>query len=157
MIFTSDNGSLFENLPLRANKGYLYEGGIRVPWIMRWPGEIEAGKTSSLPVISSDLFPTLLDVAGWDLSQTAPLDGESLKGWILGEIPLKRNALHFHYPNYAFHKNNRLGSAIRKGHHKLIHFYDDNSLELYDLEKDIAESKDLSESSPELAHALKLE
>ena len=157
VIFTSDNGSLFENLPLRANKGYLYEGGIRVPWIMRWPGEIEAGKTSSLPVISSDLFPTLLDVAGWELSETDPLDGESLKGWILGEIPLKRNALYFHYPNYAFHKNNRLGSAIRKGHHKLIHFYDDDSLELYDLEKDLAESKDLSASSPELARALKLE
>ena len=157
VIFTSDNGSLFENLPLRSNKGYLYEGGIRVPWIMRWPGEIEAGKTSSLPVISSDLFPTLRDVAGWELSETDPLDGESLKGWILGEIPLKRNALYFHYPNYAFHKNNRLGSAIRKGHHKLIHFYDDDSLELYDLEKDLAESKDLSASSPELARALKLE
>ena len=70
---------------------------------------------------------------------------------------MKRNALYFHYPNYAFHKNNRLGSAIRKGHHKLIHFYDDDSLELYDLKKDLAESKDLSASSPELARDLKLE
>ena len=155
VVFTSDNGSLFENLPLRENKGHLYEGGIRVPWIMRWPGKIKPAQTSDLPIISSDLFPTLLAAGQYQPPNPSSLDGADLLPWLLEGKPLEREALYFHYPNYAFHKQNRLGSAIRKGQHKLIHFYDDDSVELYDLKKDLGEKDDLSSSLPETARHLK--
>lgn len=157
VIFTSDNGSLFSNGPLRSNKGHLYEGGIRVPWAIRWPGKIKPGSRSEVPIISTDVFPTLLEVAGLKPKAGVPEDGESLIPLLTGKAKLKREALYFHYPNYAFHKKNRLGAAIRKGPHKLIHFFDDDTVELYDLENDLGEKNDLSKSKSELAGELKKE
>jgi len=157
VIFTSDNGSLFGNGPLRANKGHLYEGGIRVPWTLRWPGQIKAGTVNETPIITTDLFPTLLEVGGLAPKPGVPLDGESLLPVLTGEGELEREAIYFHYPNYAFHKKNRLGSVIRKGRYKLIQFYDDQSVELYDLETDLGEKKDLSKEKPDLARVLESE
>lgn len=154
VIFTSDNGSLFDNGPLRANKGHLYEGGIRVPWAVRWPGRIEAGAVSETPVTTTDVFPTVLEAAGLKSKEGVPLDCESLLPVLTGAGELQREAIYFHYPNYAFHKRNRLGSVIRKGRHKLIHFYDDDSVELYDLKSDLGESRDLAADQPGLAAAL---
>lgn len=154
VIFTSDNGSLFRNGPLRENKGHLYEGGIRVPWAIRWPGKVKPGSLSEVPVVSTDVFPTLLEVAGLQPLAKVPLDGESLLPVLTGKGDLKRESIVFHYPNYAFHKANRLGSAIRKGKYKLIHFYDDDSLELYDLVADQSEKNDLSKSHSLLAREL---
>ena len=154
VVFTSDNGSLFGNGPLRANKGHLYEGGIRVPWALRWPGRIKPGTVSATPIITTDVFPTVLEVAGLKPEKGVPLDGESLLPILTGKGGLKREAIHFHYPNYAFHKKNRLGSAIRKGRHKLIRFYDDDSLELFDLLADPGEKKNLSPQMPELTREL---
>ncbi len=157
VIFTSDNGSLFTNGPLRANKGHLYEGGIRVPWVIRWPGKIEAGSRSEATIISTDVFPTLLEVAKLKPVPGTPLDGESLVPLFTGTGELKRESLFFHYPNYAFHKRNRLAGAIRKGEFKLIRNYDDNSLELYNLKDDLGEKKNLAESDPARAQALRKE
>ncbi len=152
VIFTSDNGSLDgDNRPLRGVKGYLYEGGIRVPWIVRWPGKVKPGTTCATPIISTDLYPTLLQAAGLTPEADKTLDGESIVPLLRQTGRLRRDAIYFHYPNYAFHKRNRLGSAIREGHFKLIKHYDDNSVELYDLAKDIGEQNDLAATLLETA------
>lgn len=154
VIFTSDNGSLYSNAPLRSVKGHLYEGGIRVPMMVRWPGVIEAGTVNKTPVISMDCVPTIIELAGLDPIRDHPVDGESLVPLLTQTESLKRDAIYFHYPNYAFHKNNRLGSAVRQGDDKLIKWYDDGSVELYNLADDISESKNLAEQKPKLAKYL---
>jgi arylsulfatase A-like enzyme len=158
VIFTSDNGAfggVTDLAPLRAAKGHLYEGGIRVPLIVRWPGRVEAGTISSAPVISMDLFPTILEAAGLAPERGEPLDGESLMPLLRQTGPLQRESIFFHYPNYAFHGENRLGGAIREGDYKLIEFYDEDTVELYDLAADIGEQHDLSAEMPERAAAMK--
>jgi len=152
LIFKSDNGSLFSNKPLREFKGFLYEGGIRVPWIVKWPTVVEPGTVSSVPVISMDVHATILDAVG--LEQPALTDGVSLLP-LLGQMAEpRRDALFFHYPNYAFHGRNRLGGAIREGNFKLIENYDDGSLELYNLRDDLRERNNLAKTSGELAARL---
>ena len=155
LIFKSDNGSLYSNAPLRANKGFLYEGGIRVPWIVRWPGVVKAGSECDTPVISMDTFPTILEATGLKPDSNTPMDAESLLPLLKQTGTLKRKAIYFHYPNYAFHKRNRLGSAIREGDYKLITRYDDDSLELYNLVSDIGEERNLAETQPKTALAMK--
>lgn len=156
VIFTSDNGAFQADMsPLRGEKGYLYEGGIRVPWIVRWPGHVKAGATCATPIISTDTFPTLLEVAGLEADSDKPLDGVSIVALLEQTGELGRESIYFHYPNHAFHKQNRLGSAIREGQHKLILYYDDYSVELYDLNADIGEEKNLAHDQPELAARLR--
>jgi arylsulfatase A len=155
VLFKSDNGGYNgDNRPLRGMKGMLYEGGIRVPWIVRWPGKVAAGSTQDTPVISMDCYPTLLSAAGLPPTSDHPLDGINLLPLFTQTGGTARDTLYFHYPNYAFHKQNRLGSAIREGHYKLIHYYDDDSLELYDLRQDIGEKTNLADVSPEVAQRL---
>ena len=158
VIFTSDNGpfgGVGDASPLRADKGHLYEGGIRVPLIVRWPGKVEAGVVEKTPVILTDFHPTILAATGLDLNSTIPNDGDNLIPLLEGKKEFKNRALYWHYPNFAFHRDNRLGSAIREGDHKLLHFYDTDSIELYNLKKDISEKNDLSEKMPQLAQKLK--
>ena len=158
VIFTSDNGpfgGVGDASPLRADKGHLYEGGIRVPLIVRWPGKVEAGAVEETPVILTDLHPTILSATGLDLNSTIPNDGHNLLPLLKGKEKLKNRAVYWHYPNFAFHRDNRLGSAIREGDHKLIHFYDTDSVELYNLKNDIGEKNDLSGKMPQLASRLK--
>jgi len=161
ILFTSDNGGLDEvsdNRPLRAAKGFLYEGGIRVPLIVRWPGVVQPGTTCAAPVISTDLFPTVLQASGLAPKKDAPLDGESLLPLLRQSGKLARKSLCFHYPNYAFHSQNRLAGAIRRESYKLIENFDDGSLELYNLARDISETrnlvKDLPDKAAELAREL---
>jgi len=157
LIFTSDNGGwsgATDNRPLRKGKGYLYEGGIRVPLIIRWPGVTQAGATDPTPVISMDLTATILDATGVSQKKVGILDGASLKPVLEGKI-VSREPLFFHYPHWAFHKDNRPGSAIRDGKYKLILCYDNNSVELYDLDADLGEEKDLASDLPELAAKLR--
>lgn len=140
VVFTSDNGGfggVADNRPLREEKGYLYEGGIRVPLVVRWPGVIPANSTSDQPIISTDFYPTLLEAAGVDVPESYPGDGVSLMPLLKEQEPLAREAIYFHYPNYAFHRSNRLGSAVRAGRFKLLEWFDDDSVELYDLEADL--------------------
>jgi arylsulfatase A len=158
VIFTSDNGALLsvaDTRPLRRAKGYLYEGGIRVPMMVRWPGMVEPGTRSGEPVISTDLFATILDAARVPLPEGYPGDGVSLVPVLTQRADLERDALFFHYPNYAWHRSNRLGGAIRVGTHKLIERFDDGSVELYDLSTDLAEERDLAAALPDLAERLR--
>ncbi len=157
VIFTSDNGGwsgATDNLPLRAGKGYMYEGGLRVPLIIRWPGVTEAGAVNDTPVISMDLTATILDAAGVEIAEDEKLDGETLRPLFSGG-GLQRDALFFHYPHFAFHKANRPGSAIRSDNYKLILRYDDDSVELFDIEKDPGETKNLAGAKTDIARKLR--
>ncbi|MFT4604027.1 MAG: arylsulfatase A [Rhodothermales bacterium] len=156
VIFTSDNGAyggVSDMTPLRAAKGHLYEGGIRVPLIVRWPGQIQEGTLDATPVISMDLAPTILEATAVTY-QDSEFDGESLLPVLQGAGTLDREAIFFHYPNYAFHGENRLGGAVRSGPFKLIEWFDDGSTELYDLSVDISEANDLSQTMPDRAREL---
>lgn len=157
VIFTSDNGpfgGVGDARPLRGDKGHLYEGGIRVPLIVRWPGKIKAGGMNSTPVISTDFYPTLLSAAGLSVEKGTVTDGEDLLPLLLAGKGLKRQAVCWHYPNFAFHRDNRLGSAIRAGDYKLLEFFDDQSVELYNLREDIGEKMNLAKQKPGIAMRL---
>ena len=158
VIFSSDNGpfgGVGDASPLRADKGHLYEGGIRVPLIIRWPGKIKPRTLDETPVILTDLYPTILEVSGIDSNVNYPVDGKNLLPLLKERKKLNNRAIFWHYPNFAFHRDNRLGSAIREGDYKLLHFYDNDSIELYNLRKDISETNDLSRDLPQLALKLK--
>ena len=147
VVFTSDNGpfgGVGDARPLRGDKGHLYEGGIRVPLIVRWPGKVAAGTVREDPVILTDFYPTLLEVAGLKTRKHYPGDGESLLPLLTDKGDLERDAIFWHYPNFAFHRDNRLGSAIRMGDYKLIEFFDRNEVELYNLREDLGEKKNLA-------------
>ena len=157
VIFTSDNGGwdgATDNHPLRSGKGDLYEGGIRVPLIIRWPGITQPRATINEPVISMDLAATVLDAAGVQLADEEFLDGQTLRPLLAGK-GMKRRRLFFHYPHFAWHKSNRPGAAVRDGQYKLILRYDDNSVELYDLAADIGERHNLAEQKPDLGKRLR--
>ena len=156
ILFKSDNGGYSgDNRPLRGLKGMLYEGGLRVPWIVRWPGRVPAGSICATPVISTDCHPTLLEAAGLQPAPGSTLDGRSLIPLFEQKPGFDRDAIFFHYPNYAFHKKNRLGSAMRAGDFKLITYYDNGELELYRLSSDIGEEENLSQQHPEIVRRLK--
>ena len=128
-------------------KGWPYEGGVREPLIIRWPGVVKPGSVSSEPVISNDYYPTLLQIAGLPLRQEQHQDGQSilpvLKGGSLRERPL-----FWHYPHYHG-SGSRPNGAVRLGDFKLIEWYEDMSTELYDLKNDLGEKTDLSAKMPE--------
>ncbi|TVP43689.1 MAG: DUF4976 domain-containing protein [Mongoliibacter sp.] len=163
IVFFSDNGGLStaegsptSNLPLRAGKGWLYEGGIRVPLLISWKNQIPAGKTNSSPVISNDFYPTLVDLAGFSNSfpGNGEMDGMSLKPFLMDpEAELEREALYWHYPHYGNQGGNP-GSVIQEDGWKLIYFYEDDRIELYHLEKDLGERNDLAKSEREKAEYL---
>lgn len=156
VIFTSDNGPFAANVkPLRAEKGYLYEGGIRVPMIVRWPGRVTPATRTATPVITMDIHATILDAAKLVADPSNTPDGVSLVPMLKHREQLERDSIYFHYPNYAFHKGNRLGSAIRSGNYKLIMYYDDESIELYDLKNDIGESRNIAGELPDKAKQLR--
>jgi arylsulfatase A-like enzyme len=156
VIFKSDNGGYNgDNRPLRGFKGMLFEGGVRIPWIVRWPGVVEPGTTCATPVISMDCYPTLLEAANLPPTPNHIVDGLSLMPLLKQTGDLARDAIYMHYPNYAFHKRTKLGGVIREGDYKLIKRYADNSLELYNLTTDIGEQENLAERYPEVAQHLK--
>ncbi|MBA7484327.1 hypothetical protein ES707_19852 [subsurface metagenome] len=152
VLFFSDNGGYGPATsmePLRGAKGMLYEGGIRVPLIVRWPGKVEPGATCAAPVIGTDLFPTFLDITGAPRPQGQPLDGESLAPLLTGRGTLDRDALFWHFPAYL--------EAYRGGvipQTQVIEFFEDGRLELYNLKEDIGEANNLAETRPGKAKAL---
>ncbi len=157
IIFTSDNGGESQatfNRPLREGKGYLYEGGIRVPLIIKWPGHIRPGSVSHIPVIGTDLYPTIAALAG---DKAAP--GEVVDGLDLAPIWKRRltqpspeawprQDLFWYYPHYSSQAQ-QPGVAVRSGNYKLIEHYDPPAIELYDLDNDIGETVNLSPKMPE--------
>ena len=157
VVFTSDNGQMPGSSvadPLRAAKGYLYEGGIRVPMMMRWPGRIRTGAVEATPTISMDFAPTFLDAAGIDYA-AHEFDGESLLPVASGQGTLQREALYWHYPHYCYHGKNDMGSMVRCGNYKYIHHYDNQDHELFNLETDIGETVNLYDTQPAKAAELK--
>ncbi|WP_372808071.1 sulfatase [Pontiella sp.] len=155
VVFKSDNGGYDgDNRPLRGFKGMLYEGGVRIPWIVRWPGTVEPGTTCATPVISMDCYPTLLEAARLAPTPDHPLDGKSIVPLLSKSNGFERDAIYIHYPNYAFHRMNRLGTMVREGDYKLIKRNDNGELELYNLANDIGETTNLARQSPELAERL---
>lgn len=160
ILFMSDNGGLAtaegsptSNLPLRSGKGWLYEGGIREPMIIKWPGEINAGSISSEPVMSTDFYPTILEMAGLDLLPEQHLDGVSLVPLIKDPLRYMKRPLFWHYPHYS-NQGGKPGAAVRYGKYKLIQFFEDDRVELYDLENDIGEINDLSSEMPDKSQEL---
>jgi len=159
VIFTSDNGGLLgstDNAPLRSGKGFPYEGGIRVPLVVRWPGVVEAGSTCDVPAISVDLFPTLLQIAGrvpsgW-LPEDRPIDGVSLLPVLKQTGGLKRDALYWHFPHYRVPCGPY--SIVRSSDWKLIKWYQGNQFELFNLADDLSEAKDLAGKMPEKVRQL---
>jgi arylsulfatase A len=155
VIFMSDNGGVAgttSNAPLRAGKGTLYEGGIREPLIVRWPDAVKAGTTSDEVVISVDFFPTILEMAGVAPDPKIVLDGISLVPALKQSGKLAREAVYWHYPHYH---NTTPGGIIRAGDWKLIEYFEDNRVELYNLREDLGETKDLAAASPEKAAGLR--
>ncbi len=162
VVFFSDNGGLRQrfdgkgevvttNAPLRAEKGTLYEGGIREPLIVRWPGLVKPGSVCNVPVSSVDFYPTFLEVAGAAGDPNHVLDGESLVPLLKQTRKLKRDAIFWHYPHY--HHSTPAG-AIRQGDWKLIEFFEDNRLELYNVRTDIGEKSNLADKMPHKAREL---
>jgi arylsulfatase A-like enzyme len=175
VIFSSDNGgvggyqregitnakSITDNAPLRGGKGMLYEGGVREPFIFRFPGHIAAGTTSDEPIIGVDLYPTLLSLTGGSPPENQPLDGVNLLPLLTGErgaSHLQRDALYWHFPGYLGAGKGQWrtlpGGAIRVGDYKLIEFFEDNRIELYNLKDDIGQRHDLAKSDPDRAKAM---
>lgn len=160
VIFTSDNGGVAagdnfstSNRPLRAGKGYQFEGGIREPYFIKVPG-LKGGMKNNVPVTGADFYPTLLDLAGIDLKPEEHQDGVSLVPLLKGGS-IKERPLVWHYPHYG-NQGGEPSSIIRLGNWKLIHYYEDGRDELYDLAYDLAEEIDLSDQDPECADELRL-
>jgi arylsulfatase A-like enzyme len=155
VIFTSDNGGLLgptDNAPLRSGKGFPYEGGIRVPLIVRWPGVVQPGSTCDLPATSVDFFPTLLEIAGVPLPEDRAIDGVSLVPVLKQTGGLDRDALYWHFPHYRVARGPY--GIIRNGDWKLIKWYQDDGFELFNLAGDLSETTDLSKEMPEKVRQL---
>jgi len=176
VILTSDNGGVggyaregiagrdvTDNSPLRGGKGMLYEGGIRVPFIFRWPGVIPPGLVCHHPIHSVDFFPTFLELAGIQPPDNYPLDGRSIVPLLLrpNQASWPERSLFWHFPGYLGSGRNTWRTTpvgvIRKGPWKLLEFFEDGRLELYNLENDISEKQNLAEKLPELTAALAAE
>ena len=164
LFVNSDNGGLryegrskapvTDNHPLRAGKGHLYEGGIREPLLVYWPGVAEAGRVIDSLVSSIDYFPTILEMAG--ARPPGPIDGVSFASLLRGGRPPARDALYWHYPHYS-NQGGVPSGAVRKGDWKLIEFYEDSRLELFNLRQDPGETRNLVLKEPRKAaelHAL---
>jgi arylsulfatase A-like enzyme len=160
VVFTSDNGGRVpttSNHPLRVGKGSAYEGGTRVPLIVHWPGIIKAGSQCETPAISADLYPTILQIVGLEDAAGHRSDGESLVPLLRQTGQWQRDALFWHYPHHQHYQQGGAMpyGAIREGDFKLIEFYDDQRLELYNLRDDIGEQHNLADQMPEKTRHLR--
>ncbi len=161
ILFTSDNGGLCSaegeptsNLPLRLGKGWLYEGGVRVPLLISWPGKTRPGSTSDAPVTSTDLYPTILAMAGQPARPRQHLDGVNLVPLLTGKGKVEPRALFWHYPHYS-NQGGTPSGAVRHGDFKLIESYENGKLELYNLRADPGERTDLAARMPERVRELR--
>ncbi len=156
ILFTSDNGGHFitSNRPLRGCKGWLYEGGVREPWFVRWPGVTKPGSTCDVPIINTDIFPTLLEAAGLAAMSDLHRDGISIVPLLKGDTKPTHDALFWHYPHYGNHGNGPC-SSVRIGDWKLIEWLEDDSVELFNLAGDLSEKNDASAQHPEIVRQLR--
>ncbi len=171
VVFFSDNGGvggyrelgimqneITSNAPLRGGKGMLYEGGIREPMVVRWPAAVKPGTVCHEPVIGIDFYPTFLEIAGVDPPAGHVLDGESLVPLLKQTGKLKREAIFWHFPAYLQARNGTWrttpAGVIRQGDFKLIEFFEDGTLELYNLSEDIGEKNNLAQKMPDKVREL---
>jgi arylsulfatase A-like enzyme len=161
VFFMSDNGGVAtgpcptSNMPLRGGKGWLYEGGIREPMIIRSPGVVTAGAACSVPVTSTDFYPTILELAGIEAVPDQHTDGVSLVPLLRGSSTLPRQAIYWHYPHYSGGLGGPPSAAVRSGDWKLIEFFEDRRVELYNLAGDMGEKSELSQAHPDKVKALR--
>ena len=169
VVFSSDNGGICEisaQTPYRAGKGSYFEGGIRVPYVMRWPGKIKPGSICEVPVTGLDFFPTFLDAAGIAVPAQKLLDGNSLLPLLTGKGAIPDRTLYWHFPIYLQKYDGvgddshdplfrtRPGTVLLQGTWKLHEYFEDGRLELYDLGSDIGERNNLSQTMPEMSQEL---
>ena len=176
VIFTADNGGMSasnqyrgvhhsreqldsrfasSNLPLRGAKGWNYEGGIRVPLIVHWPGQTKANTLSHTVITGTDFYPTLLEMLGFPAMPKQHVDGKSFVAALKGKEQ-DRGAIYWHFPHYSNHGYQSPGGAIRLGNYKLLEYFENGSVQLFDLEKDLGEQNDLSKVKPEITKKLLL-
>jgi arylsulfatase A-like enzyme len=141
-------------LPLRGGKGWVYEGGIREPYLIKWPGVTRPGSTCDVPVISTDFYPTILEMAGLPPKPEQHRDGLSLVPLLKESGTFPERALFWHYPHYS-NQGGAPSGAVRAGDYKLIEFYEDSRIELYNLRDDIGEQHDLAAEMPAKAAELR--
>ncbi len=174
VIFTADNGGMSasnqyrginhsrnsldsrfasSNLPLRGAKGWNYEGGVRVPLVVHWPGKIKPNTTSQAIVTGTDYYPTLLEMMGLPSLPEQHVDGVSFLPALRGGAH-DRGAIYWHFPHYSNHGYQSPGGAIRLGNYKLLEYFENGSVQLFDLEKDLGEQNDLSKAKPEITKKL---
>jgi len=176
IVFTSDNGGLAatrevsldkiinstkqlnqrfatSNLPLRGGKGWNYEGGLRVPLIMSWPGRIKANSINHEVVTGTDYYPTLLELLGLPSLPEQHMDGKSFAPALRGE-DYDRGAIYWHFPHYSNHGWQSPSGAIRLGNYKLIEYFENGTVQLFDLDNDLGEQRDLSKENPEVTQRL---
>lgn len=174
IIFTSDNGGMSATnrfqinnnrvqmdqrfsssmLPLRGGKGWLYEGGIRVPLIVYWPGHNKAGMVTDVPVTGTDFYPTLLEMLDLPLMPQQHKDGISFAPLLKGKPFNGHDAIYWHFPHYSNHGNQSPGGAIRVGHYKLLDYFENGTVQLFDLDNDLGEQTDISKQNPETTQKL---
>jgi len=160
IFFTSDNGGLATsegsptcNAPLAEGKGWMYEGGTREPLIVKWPGVTRPDSLCDVPVTSPDFYPTMLEMAALDSIPSQHTDGLSIVPLLSGQGQPDREAIFWHYPHYG-NQGGTPGCSVRAGDHKLIEFFEDGRVELYNLREDVGEDQDVSRERPELTQRL---
>lgn len=156
----TDKAFSTSNLPFRGGKGWLYEGGIRVPLIIYWPGAKNLGMKTDIPVISTDFYASILDMVGIKTPSSPQygMDGVSLTPILNGGKdlkPLENRPLFWHWPNYSNHGQQSPGGAVRLGDYKLIEYFEDNTVQLFNLREDPGEQHDLSKSQPAKVNELR--
>ncbi len=161
LFFTSDNGGLSTaegsptcNAPLSEGKGWMYEGGTREPMLVKWPGVTRPDSLCSVPITSPDLFPTLLEMADLPLRPDLHCDGVSFAPLLRGGEALDREAIFWHYPHYG-NQGGTPGCSVRCGDWKLIEFFEDSSVELYNLREDVSETTNLAAHHPDIVQRLR--
>ena len=175
IIFASDNGGMSagnfgnpkrvvknsqldlayatSNLPLRGAKGWLYEGGVRVPMIVKWPGKGKSGVVCAEPVMSTDFYPSILEMLGLPAIPSQHIDGKSFVP-ALRDKPFERGPIYWHFPHYSNHGMQSPAGAIREGNYKLLEYFENGTVQLFNLKEDLGEQNDLSATEPERAARL---
>jgi arylsulfatase A len=152
---TPDKHFSTSNLPLRGAKGWLYEGGIRVPVIVKWAGVKKPGSEVKTPIVSTDFYPSILEMTGLDQLPDQHMDGKSFVPLLQGKNDINRDAIFWHFPHYSNHGMQSPGGAVRYKNFKLLEYFENGTVQLFDLDKDLGELHDIAKENPAKVKELK--